>query len=119
MDELLKSNFGSELLRVDIKEDEKQYVIHADAPGISKDEVNVTFDKGILNIEISERKDTEVKEGEKIIRTERFLSQRSRSFSLGDKVDEQNIDADLKDGVLTIVLPKKESAQVVKKIEIK
>ena len=119
MDEFVRSGFGSELLRVDVKEDEKQYIIHADAPGVSKEDVNITFDKGVLNIEVSERKNTEVKEGEKVIRTERFFSKRSRSFSLGDKVDEHNIDADLKEGVLTITLPKKESAQIVKKIEIK
>lgn len=106
-------------LKIDLKEDEKQFVLHADAPGVNKEDIHVNFDKGLLTIDIEERKSSEVKEGERYIRTERHYSKKSRSLPFGNRVDETNIEAEFKDGVLTLILPKKEEEKVTRKIEVK
>jgi HSP20 family protein len=109
----------AEILRVNIKEDTNKYEVTADIPGIPKEDIKVNFDKGTLHIEVSERKEKELVEGEKTLRFERFFSAKQRSFYLSDMVDEANIEAEYKDGVLTLLLPKKESAKTVRQIEIK
>lgn len=115
----LFTNNKSDVLKVDVVEDENKYTVHADVPGIPKEEIKVNFNKGRLTIEIEERKIQEVKEGEKLVRSERFYSKKSRSFDLSDTVNEEQIEASYKDGVLTLLLPKKESMKTVKQIEIK
>jgi HSP20 family protein len=111
--------FRQDNLKVDIKEDEKQYTVHADMPGVAKENINVEFQEGVLTIAVSARNNHEVKEGEKIVRSERSFSQQSRSFNVGPLVDESAVSAEYKDGVLTLVLPKKENAKLTKQIEIK
>ena len=110
---------GQELLKVDVKESPERYVVHADVPGVAKENIQVNFDKGTLSIEVAERKNNEVKEGEKVVRSERYFSSKYRAFHLGDSIDESAIEASYKDGVLELVLPKKESAKVTKQIESK
>ncbi len=106
-------------LKVDVKEDENQLFVHADAPGVKKEDIKIEFNKGTLFITVEKAQQNEKKEGERVLLSERSYVKRSRSLFLGDKVDESNISAEFKDGVLEIVLPKKESAKVVKQIEVK
>lgn len=110
---------GHDLLKVDVKESPEKYVIHADVPGVARENIQINFDKGTLSIEVAERKENEVKEGEKVVRSERYFSSKYRAFNLGDSIDESAIEASYKDGVLELILPKKESAKITKQIEIK
>ena len=118
MDDFLK-NVNHEVLKVDIVEDESSYRVYADVPGVAKEKIKVNFNKGILTIEIEEKTQTERKEGEKLLHSERTYSRKSRSFNLGDGVDESAIEAESKEGVLVLTLPKKENLKVVKAIEVK
>jgi HSP20 family protein len=105
-------------LKVDVIESNEGYVIHADVPEIPRENIKVRFDKGVLSIEVDARAQKEIKEGSSIIRQERYFAKKSRSFTLRDSVDENAIKASCKDGVLTVELPKKPSATVVREITI-
>lgn len=112
------SNRYNNSLKVDIKENEAQYLFDVDIPGANKEDIKVNFEKGVLNITVEKSTVNEEKEGEKLIYSERSFSTKSRSFTVGENIDEENIAAEFKDGVLSLVLPKKEKKPAVKLIEI-
>jgi HSP20 family protein len=102
----LKTNAGWNP-KVDVAEFEDRYEVHADLPGLSKDDINVTLEKGVLTIEGERKRSSETK-SEDFLRTERVYGKFSRTFNLGDRVDASKISAAYKDGVLTLGLPKSE-----------
>jgi HSP20 family protein len=95
-------------IKLDVKEQDKAYVVHAEMPGIKKDDIHVTIDGPIVSIS-AERK--EEKEGERVLRSERYFGKVSRSFNLGQDVDNAAANAKFADGVLELTLPKKAVAQ--------
>jgi len=97
-------------IRMDVKEDEKGYTVHADIPGVNKDDIHVTLDGNTVSISAEVKKNSEQKEGEKVLRRERYVGHASRSFSLENEVDEASASARYQDGVLELVLPKKAAA---------
>lgn len=96
---------------VDIKEDEKSYVIAADLPGVKKDDIAVEIDGDVVTISAEVKRETEVKEGTRVLRTERTYGKALRRFQLGQTVDEGKAEAKYVDGVLTLTLPKQVDAQ--------
>lgn len=103
-------------MKCDIYEDESNYVVEMDAPGVSKDDINVDVHKGYLTI--SYESDNSNNESDKnYIRRERMYNSCKRSFYIGD-VDEDSIKASFTDGVLKVIVPKKEEISNKKKIEI-
>lgn len=103
---------------VNTRESSDAYYIDVDLPGIKKEDVDIHVDKNLLTIEGSREAKDEVNEAD-YYRIESSYGKFSRSFTLPEKVDIENIKATSEDGVLEIVIPKlniiKES---VKKIEI-
>jgi HSP20 family protein len=97
-------------IRMDVKEDEKNYAVHADMPGVAKDDIHVTIDGNTVSISAEVKKNTEQKEGEKVLRRERYFGRVSRSFALEHEVDEAAASARYQDGVLELLLPKKTAA---------
>ena len=97
-------------IRMDVKEDETAYAVHADMPGVAKDDIHVTIDGNTVSISAEVKKNTEQKEGEKVLRRERYFGRVSRSFALENEVDEATASARYQDGVLELVLPKKTAA---------
>lgn len=97
-------------IRMDVKEDEKAYAVHADIPGVAKDDIHVTLDGNTVSISAEVKKHTEQKEGERVLRRERHVGRVSRSFALEQEVDEASASARYEDGVLELVLPKKAAA---------
>ncbi len=91
---------------IDVHESDGSYVIKADLPGISKDDINISLENGILSIraETSDEKKEE-KDG-KIIRQERHYGQFLRQLSVGSDIDPAAISAEFSDGVLRLELPK-------------
>ena len=103
-------------LKCDIYEKDGNYVVEMDVPGYNKDEISIDVEKGYLTI--SAEHDSEVNEEDKnYIRKERFYGSTRRQFYVGD-VDEDSIKANFADGVLKVVVPKKEEIETKKKIEI-
>ncbi len=94
-------------IRMDVKEDEKAYAVHADMPGVAKDDIHVTIDGNTVSISAEVKKASEQKEGEKVLRRERYFGRVSRSFALEHEVDEAAASARYQDGVLELTLPKK------------
>ena len=96
--------------RIEVKEKKNQYLISAELPGVDKDDVHVTLENGILTIEAeSHQEDKEEKDG-RIIRQERRYGKFMRSFNLGSDVQQSDIHAKFKNGVLTLTAPKAEPA---------
>ena len=92
--------------RVDIKELDDLYEITAELPGVSKDDISVHVKDGILTLEAeSSQEEKEEKEG-RVIRQERRYGKFLRSFNLGADVQEEDIKASFKDGVLKLEAPK-------------
>jgi HSP20 family protein len=92
---------------VDVKETEKEYVIHADVPGVKPGDIDITLEDGVLTIKGSRNwQDKEEAEGYK--RVERARGTFYRRFALPDSADSESVSAKNKDGVLEIVIPKQE-----------
>ena len=105
------ANAEAPQMRVDVKEQEDAYQVHAELPGIKKEDIHVHIDGPVVSISAERKQDKEVKEGERILRTERYFGQVSRSFQLGQDVDEGRATARFNDGVLELTLPKKVAPQ--------
>lgn len=91
----------------DISETEKEYVIRAELPAVKKEDVQVTYEDGIIAIK-GERKQQKDEKGEKFHRMETFFGSFERSFSLPDNVNADAIRCESKDGILTVHVPKTE-----------
>lgn len=102
---------------VDIAEDDKEYIIKAELPEVRKEDVKVTVANGELSI-TGERKFEKEEKGKKYHRVERAYGSFLRSFSLPEAVDGTKVEAQFKDGMLTIHLPKDEKAKP-KTVEVK
>jgi len=100
----------------DVYEDEKEYTLALDLPGIDRAALDVSLDEGRLTI----RGDRPRREKAGTRRTERPHGRFVRTFSLPDAVDRRGITADYKDGVLLLHLPKRQERQEKRvKIDIK
>ncbi len=99
------------MMKTDIREQKDKYIVDIDLPGFEKENINVSLDKGYLNISAKVDKKEENKEHEKYVHRERFIGECSRSFYLGEDVKEENIRAEFKNGILKIEVPKKEAQE--------
>lgn len=97
-------------IKLDVKEDDKTYTVHAEIPGVKKDDIHVTIEGNQVAISAEVKNEKEVKEGEKLLRSERYYGKVSRAFSLAQDVDEGTATAKYNDGVLELTLPKKSAA---------
>jgi HSP20 family protein len=100
---------GQELpqFKMDVKENDKAYTVHADLPGVKKEDIHITIDGNTVTVSAEIRSESEQKEGEKVLKRERTYGKVMRSFSLASDVDEATASAKYNDGVLELVLPKK------------
>ncbi|MBN1847543.1 MAG: Hsp20/alpha crystallin family protein [Deltaproteobacteria bacterium] len=101
----------------DITENEKEYVVTAELPGVEAKELDVTFTDGLLTVK-GEKKQEKEEKGENYHRVERQFGTFQRSFRIPDEVKNDQIDAHFKDGVLKLTIPKAEEGKP-KKIEVK
>ncbi len=93
---------------VDIREEDDAFYVDAEVPGLSADDIKVDIEKNVLTLS-GERKIEKEETKDTYRRVERQYGSFTRSFSLPETVDTENIRADLKDGVLELRLPKKEA----------
>ncbi len=99
------------LMRTDVKEDKTGYEVLIDLPGFKKEDVSITLKDGYLTVEAGRTGGEE--EGRKFLRRERYVGQVSRSFYVGDLLTEEDIKARFENGVLTLIIPKKEEVPKV------
>lgn len=98
-------------IRLDVKEDDKAYTVHAEIPGVRKEDIHVDVNGSQLTIRAESRRESEKKEGEKVLHSERSYGAVSRTLSLPAEIDSQGANAQYKDGVLELRLPKTPGAQ--------
>ena len=97
--------------RVDVTENDNAYNLRAEIPGVKKDDIQITIDGDTVAISAEVKNEKEVKDGERVLRTERQFGKAYRAFTLGQPVDEASASAKYADGVLELTLPKKAEAQ--------
>jgi HSP20 family protein len=105
--------------KLEVSDEGKALKITAELPGMSKDDVTLQLDSGMLTIS-GEKKHQEETKSEGVYRTERYYGSFQRSVPLPEDLDQENADAEFKNGVLTIHIPKLETAKETgRRIEVK
>ena len=104
-------------IKVDVTESDSGYTVKAELPGVEKNNIDVKIDGNLVSISAKVERNQEMKEGERVIRRERYTGAVSRAFSLASEIDESAAAAEYKDGVLSLTLPKK-TASERKRLEI-
>ena len=104
-------------IKMDVKEDDNAYTVHADIPGVKKEDIHVSIEGNQISISAESKMEKEEKKGEKVIRSERYSGKVARSFTLAHDVDEAQSKAKYTDGVLELTLPKK-AASSTKKLAV-
>jgi HSP20 family protein len=91
---------------MDVKEDDNAYLVHAEIPGVKKEDIKVDVDGNMVSISAEVKQEKEEKKGERVIRSERYHGSVARSFRLAHDVDDSKAQAKYTDGVLELTLPK-------------
>lgn len=94
-------------IKLDVKEQADSYLIHADLPGVKKEDIHVVVDGNQVSISAEVKQNKETREGERLLRSERYFGKVSRSFQLGQDIDDSKAGAKFTDGVLELTLPKR------------
>lgn len=104
-------------IRMDVTEQPQAYLVHAELPGVKKDDIHVTIDGNTVAISAEVKQEKKVSEGDRLLRSERYYGKVSRSFQLGQDVDEATAVAKFADGILDLTLPKR-AASSSKRLQI-
>jgi HSP20 family protein len=102
---------------IDVTENDDGYTVTCDLPGVDKKNINLSIASNVLTIK-GEKKEESLKEGRKVFRKETWEGSFQRTISLPAEVDNTKVEAEVKDGVLKIRLPKREEVKP-KQIELK
>ncbi len=97
-------------IKMDVKEQGKDYLVHAELPGVKKEDIHVVVDGNQVSISAEIKQEKETREGERLLRSERHFGKVSRSFQLGQEIDDTNASARFNDGILELTLPKRLSS---------
>jgi HSP20 family protein len=112
-DNLLKK---AKMPAVNVKDNEKNYEIEVAAPGMKKEDFNLSVENRILTITAETKEEKEVKEDDAYTRREFASASFTRSFSLPENADENNIQAHYEDGILRVTVPKVPEKKPQKKV---
>jgi HSP20 family protein len=96
-------------LRVDVSENDHEYLVSAEIPGAKKEDIRVSIDGNYVSITAEIKKEQEEKHGRSLVK-ETYHGSVSRGFTLASDVDEKSAVAKLEDGVLRLTLPKREGS---------
>lgn len=94
-------------IKLDVTESDQAYTVKAEMPGLKKEDISVQIDGSRVSISAEARREHDEKKGETLVRSERYVGQQLRSFSLGQDVDESKAVAKYHDGILELSLPKR------------
>jgi HSP20 family protein len=100
-----------EQIKVDAAEDDKAYRISAEIPGVRKEDIKVSVVDNEVTISAEVKRQSEKKEGERVVHSERYYGAVSRAFTLPQAVDEEGAQAKYDNGVLTLTLPKRDNSR--------
>jgi HSP20 family protein len=97
-------------IKVDVAEQNGDYKVVAELPGVKKEDIKVNIDGDEVSITAETRIEKEAKDGERLLHSERYVGKVSRAFRLAQEIDEARASAKYADGVLELTLPKKTTA---------
>ena len=100
--------------RMDVTENEKEYQVLAELPGVKKEEISITINGNEVSVSAEVKREKDVNEGQTVLRAERYYGKIQRAFALGQEIDEASAQAKYSDGVLELTLPKKTMAAAKK-----
>jgi len=103
--------------RMDVSENDKEYVVLAELPGVKKEEISITINGNEVSVSAEVKHEKDVKSGGTVIRAERYFGKIHRAFALAQVVDEATAQAKYNDGVLELTLPKK-AAEATKRLAV-
>lgn len=98
-------------IKIDVSEDETAYQVKAEIPGVRKEDIQVSVDGDRVSISAEIRQEKEETKDKKVIHSERYYGQVTRSFALDQHVDRDKAEAKYRDGVLELKLPKLQGSQ--------
>jgi len=94
-------------MKIDVTEQNGEFKVLAELPGVKKENIKVNIDGDTVSIAAEAGAERDVKDGERVLRSERYFGKVSRAFRLGQELDEARASAKYADGVLELTLPKK------------
>lgn len=104
-------------IKMDVKDQGDNYLVHAELPGVKKEDIHVVVEGNQVSISAEVKQEKEVKEGDRLLRSERYFGTVSRSFQLEQDLDDGKAVAKFNDGVLELTLPKR-TAPPTKRLSI-
>ena len=112
----LYGKHAKNMMKTDVRETDNGYELDIDLPGFKKDEISAQLKDGYLTISAAKGLDKDEKEKDgKYIRRERYAGTMSRSFYVGEGVEQDDIDAKYENGILKLSIPKKDAKEVEQK----
>lgn len=105
-------------INLDVTESDQSYVVKAEVPGVKKEDIKVTVDGNTVTIRAESKRNTEEKQGETVVRSERYFGVQSRNFSLPHDIDDGKSSARYQDGILELTLPKRAGGGGAKTLSI-
>ena len=102
---------GAAQFRVDVTENDNAYVLRAEIPGVKKEDIQITIDGDTVAVGAEVKNEKDVKNGDRVLRSERYYGKVYRAFTLGQPIDDVSAAAKYADGVLELTLPKKAAVQ--------
>ncbi len=107
-------NWNSNVMNTDVKDEKDHYEMDIELPGFNKEDISADLKNGYLTIRAQHEDKNDDKKGEsKYLRKERFSGRVERTFYVGDEVKKEDIKAAFKNGILTVLVPKKEAKPAV------
>ena len=97
-------------MKLDVAEAGDRYVVHAELPGVRREDIQVTIDGAQVTLSAEVKREKEPAEAARWLHVERPAGKATRSFALPQEIDEAKADAKFRDGVLELTLPKKAAA---------
>ncbi|MFZ5698010.1 MAG: Hsp20/alpha crystallin family protein [Pseudomonadota bacterium] len=121
IENLLRSFFGRSVLteeekttyiKMDVSENDEAYTVHAEMPGMKKEDIKVTADGNQVSISAEINRAKEDKQNGRVLHSERYYGCLYRTFTLAQPVQEDKIQATYKDGILELLLPKRQAKKL-------
>jgi HSP20 family protein len=97
-------------IKIDLKENDLAYTVHAELPGVSKEDIHVSVDRGTVLLRAEVKQQDVQTQDDKVLRSERYFGLIARSFQLPLEIDQSQAKARFDNGLLTLTLPKKQGS---------
>ena len=116
VDRALYGKHARNMMKTDVKETDEGYEVDVELPGFKKDEIHLELNNGYLTISTEKglEKDKETKKG-RMLRQERYAGVMQRSFYVGEQITEEDVKASYENGVLHLLIPKKDAPKMPEK----